>query len=227
VASHGQAQIFAPFVQAAGQFNLPFRMTELNSVACGGLSGVSDTFASALWATDTLFEMASVGVNGVNFQNADGSPNNAFDFTNTSGQFSVKVNPLYYGAFLFSQATCNQAQILPVDTLTPSPANLKVWATFEAPDTVHLVVLNKDESKDSNVSIELSKDSIFANVIRLQAPSLDAKNGITLAGQTFDGTPDGSIQGNYQVTSLCPQGGTYGFSVPAGSAVKLTVRLPQ
>jgi hypothetical protein len=223
--SHGQAQTFSPFVQVAQQFNLPFRMTELNSVSCGGLAGVSDTFASSLWATDILFEFANAGISGVNFQNAPGSAGNAFDFTNAGGQFSVKVNPLYYGAFLFSQATCNQAQLLPVETLTPSPANLKVWATFEAPDMVHLVVLNKDESQDSNVSLQLSKDSIFANVIRLEAPSLDSKNGITLAGQTFDGTSDGSIQGSYQVSPLCPQGGAYGFTVPAGSATKLTIRL--
>ena len=41
-------------------------MTELNSVTCGGLRGVSDSFATALWAPDALFEMLRAGVDGVN-----------------------------------------------------------------------------------------------------------------------------------------------------------------
>ena len=39
----------------------------MNAVSCGGVRGVSDTFASALWALDTLFEFSRVGVDGVNF----------------------------------------------------------------------------------------------------------------------------------------------------------------
>ena len=41
-----------------------FRVEELNSVACMGQAGVSDTFASALWMLDTLFSMARAGVDG-------------------------------------------------------------------------------------------------------------------------------------------------------------------
>ena len=38
----------------------------MNSVACGGKAGVSDTFASALWALDALFAVARSGADGVN-----------------------------------------------------------------------------------------------------------------------------------------------------------------
>ncbi len=38
----------------------------MNSVTGGGAKGVSNTFASALWALDTLFELAQAGVSGVN-----------------------------------------------------------------------------------------------------------------------------------------------------------------
>jgi hypothetical protein len=34
----------------AHRAGFPFRLTEQNSVTCGGLAGVSNTFATALWA---------------------------------------------------------------------------------------------------------------------------------------------------------------------------------
>ena len=41
-------------------------MTELNSVNCGGRPGVSNTFATALWAPDALFALLRAGVDGIN-----------------------------------------------------------------------------------------------------------------------------------------------------------------
>jgi hypothetical protein len=43
------------------------RVSEMNSAICGGLRGVSDTFASALWGTDILFGLAEAGVKSVGF----------------------------------------------------------------------------------------------------------------------------------------------------------------
>lgn len=45
----------------------PFRMTEGNSCYNGGKRGVSDTFASALWAADYMLFLAQSGYAGVNF----------------------------------------------------------------------------------------------------------------------------------------------------------------
>ena len=36
---------------------LRFRLDEVNSVTCGGTRGVSDTFATALWAPDALLSL--------------------------------------------------------------------------------------------------------------------------------------------------------------------------
>src|SRR5262249_47948062 len=63
----GRAGIVAPFVDLKGSHQPPVRLDEVNSVNCGGTRGVSDTFASALWSLDTLFQLARVGVSGVNF----------------------------------------------------------------------------------------------------------------------------------------------------------------
>ena len=65
--SAGLAAGFSPFVKVATQHGLPFRIAEMNSASCEGAKGVSDTFASALWSLDTMFNFAAQGVQGVNF----------------------------------------------------------------------------------------------------------------------------------------------------------------
>ena len=49
-----------------------FRVDEMGAVSCSGLSGVSNTMASALWVLDALFSMDRAGVNGVNLHAVDG-----------------------------------------------------------------------------------------------------------------------------------------------------------
>jgi hypothetical protein len=51
-------------VDVARQAGVPLRVTETNSVACGGLAGVSNVFASALWSADWLFGLQATGVSG-------------------------------------------------------------------------------------------------------------------------------------------------------------------
>ena len=56
---------------AAHKLNVPYRMTEGNTCYRGGKPGVSDTFASALWAADYLLQLASLGYAGVNLHGGD------------------------------------------------------------------------------------------------------------------------------------------------------------
>ena len=82
----GLADALAPYVAAAHADGLEFRVDELNSAAlagCLGRRGVSDTFASALWMLDTLFNMASVGVDGVNVHSLPGAAYEPFTFERT------------------------------------------------------------------------------------------------------------------------------------------------
>jgi hypothetical protein len=55
------------WVTAAANHSIPFRVTEANSVALGGLAGVSDTLVAALWLLDYSFELAVAGGIGVNW----------------------------------------------------------------------------------------------------------------------------------------------------------------
>jgi hypothetical protein len=221
-----------PYLPAAQQAKIPFRIGELNSINCGGQLGVSNSFSSALWAMDIAFSYADVGVSGLNFF-ATGDPNapNAytpFDFTSTSNDgvttYAVRnINPLYYGLLLFSQTVQNNAQLLPVTLTTPTQANIKAWATIDANQTIRLLLLNKDQTASGPVSIALAGYG-QATISRLTAPSFSSTAGVTLAGQTFDGSADGTAQGTAYAEIAQPSSGAYTIALPAVSAALITLQ---
>jgi hypothetical protein len=57
---------------AASKMDVAYRMTEGNTVYRGGKSGLSDVFASALWAADYLLTLMSFGYSGVNLHGGSG-----------------------------------------------------------------------------------------------------------------------------------------------------------
>jgi hypothetical protein len=57
---------------AAEKMGTAYRMTEGNTVFRGGKSGLSDVFASALWAADYLLTLMHLGYSGVNLHGGSG-----------------------------------------------------------------------------------------------------------------------------------------------------------
>jgi hypothetical protein len=78
--SVGLAQSVIPQAASAYSHGESIRVDELNSVGCFGASGVSNTFASALWTLGTSFAMARVGVDGLNFHTLRGAAYGLFSF---------------------------------------------------------------------------------------------------------------------------------------------------
>jgi hypothetical protein len=207
----------------AHQRGLPFRMGEINSISCGGETGVSDVFASALWASDMLFEFANVGVDGVNIHTGNGGGYALFVFDQPpgSGYALHSVRPEYYGLLLFQQAAPAGSQLLPISLSTS--ANVKAWATNDDAGVTRVLVLNKAESTSGSVNVQIASGG-QASLIRLQAPALDATTGISVGGRTFDGSTDGTLQGMASADVFGDAAGTYVFSMPPVSAALLTVQ---
>jgi Glycosyl hydrolase family 79 C-terminal beta domain len=219
------ATAVASSVTLTHQAGLPFRMGEMNSISCGGETGVSDIFASALWSTDVMFEFANVGVDGVNFHNGNGGAYALFQFgeaiEGSTTTYSIEsIRPEYYGLLFFQMATANTPKLVPVTLATQ--ANLKVWATVDATGIVRVVIINKDESAQGVVSITLPGYGA-ASVTRLTAANYQATTGITLGGQTFDGSTDGTIQGTAFTESAAVSNGLYSVALAPTSAALLTI----
>ena len=223
--SGGLALRVARYAAEARGARLPFRIDEMNSVSCGGTRGVGNSFASALWATDALFELARAGVAGVNFHGRTHTFYSPFYFRrqhrNPTG-WVAQVSPVYYGMLLFAQATPNGAAVLPVHAT--SRGNLKIWATVDRSKTVRVVLINKEPAASSPVRLAIPGASGPGALERLLAPAINSREGITLGGQTFGHlTSTGQLAGRRRSESISARNGTYTVPMAPASAALLTI----
>ena len=95
--SRSLADSVAAAVGMAHARGVPVRIDEMNSVSCGQhyVPLVTRTFASALWALDALFEMARVGVDGVNIHNYPDATYSVFAPRRVRGLWRAGVEPDY------------------------------------------------------------------------------------------------------------------------------------
>ncbi len=208
----GLARPVAPYVAAAHARGLEFRVDELNSAAlagCLGRTGVSDTFASALWMVDALFNMANVGVDGVNVHSLPGAAYAPFTFTRVTGRWRGSVRPDYYGMLMFARAFPPGARLLPVHV---AGGPVKVWAT-----TAGVVLINK-ASRAHDVALELPEPGA-AHIEWLRAPSAGATAGVTLGGVSI--APTGVFP-TPRLQPVSPVAGRFLIDLPPASAALLT-----
>ncbi|MGZ4272561.1 MAG: hypothetical protein ACXVRP_02240, partial [Solirubrobacteraceae bacterium] len=155
-ASAGLATPMSPFIATAHKHSLPFRVAEMNSASCQGEKGVSDTFASALWALDTMFEFAAVGVDGVNFHMLPGSNYELFSVSHSaSGAWQAFVHPEYYGLLMFAQAFPPGARLLQSTGAGGTGSPVKVWATQSGDGAVRVTLINKDPAAEHDVQLSV------------------------------------------------------------------------
>lgn len=219
--SEGLAAGMQQYVQQAHAGGVPFRLDELNSASCKGRAGTSNTFASALWVLDTLFNLAADGVDGINLHTLPGAPYQPFTFTETtSGVWSGNVAPVYYGMLMFAQADPPDSTLLNVTA--PSGA-LKIWAT-QAPDGhIRVVLINKDLTNAYTVQLSLPSASAQATLETLTAPNFESTTGVQIGGQTFaPNTTTGQLTGAQALQTVSPVLGKYSVTLPPASAAMLT-----
>ena len=199
----------AQFQAAAKLAGKPWRMCETASFSGGGKAGVSDTFASALWVLDYLFELASFGCAGVNMETGVNHLGRISYYTPVGddllGHYSAA--PEYYGLLAFAQVAKGET----VPALCEADGmNLTAYAVRQEANRLCVIVINKDQSKDASVAIKgvIARE---ARLMRLTAPSLTATSGVTLGGAAVGG------EGNWtgKTESIRPASG---LPVPAGSA---------
>jgi len=201
--------------QASKAAGLPFRVGEAGSASSGGKGGVSDVFASALWCADYLFDLAELGVAGVNFHSSFNCRGYTSFCASKHGGYHAHGN--YYGMLFFRQAA--QGRVVPLK-VTGEGVNLTSHAVLGDDGALRVAIINKDLGKSAKVSIQPANRSSRATVMRLSAPSIDAKTGITLGGSGV------ASDGTWQPKSSEPvtaSEGEFQMDVPAASAALLVV----
>jgi hypothetical protein len=206
----GLASSVQSAVTLAHRAGLRFRLDEVNSVTCGGTRGVSDTFATALWAPGALLSLLGTHLDAVNVHIRPTKVNGPLAL----GASGFIPRPLLYGLILFARTMSPAGALVNLKLSSPLPAHLEAWGVRVPGDTMHVLLINKGTSGQT-VRLRLGSGR-SVTVERLLASSARARSGVTLAGQTL--RPDGSLGGQQVTQRLQGQPTGYPVTVPAASA---------
>ena len=217
----GLADSVAADIALAHAHGLQVRIDEVNTISCGRAPAVDESFASALWVLQTLFAFARTGADGVNIHTYAGSPYALFKFHDDHGDWSAVAYPEYYGMRMFAQAAPAGSRLLSV--AGAQRARVHAWATRASGGRVHVVLINTGP-RGRTVAIRVGGGAAAATVERLLAPSLGARTGVTIGGQSFTGTSaDGLPSGQAKIEHAARWHGAYRVRVPGASAALLTI----
>ena len=187
-----------------------FRLDETNSVTCGGLAGVSDTFSTALWAPDALFSLLTTGLDAVNVHIRP---------TKVNGPLAVNGNgfvarPLFYGLLLFRETLSPGGQLLHLNQSGPASCSPKrLGSSGQHPSDPPAVDQQGELGSDGAFATAAQQHrDAGANARKLGS----ATSGVTLGGQHLGS--DGRLHGTSQISPLPVRAGSYQVLVPATSA---------
>ncbi|HLI61014.1 MAG TPA: glycosyl hydrolase family 79 C-terminal domain-containing protein [Solirubrobacteraceae bacterium] len=208
----------------AHRLGLSDRIDEMGSVTCNGRSGVSNTFASALWAMDALFQAARIGLDGVNLHTYPHSSNGLFDFSYSPSthEWRAIIHPLYDGALMFAEAAPPGSRLL--HTVSSDQARLRAWATLGADGRIRILLINDSTGQAARVLIRAPAGyrSSTASVQWLRAPSAAATGEVTIGGRRFGATRTG-VPPAPRLDALPIDGAAATLTVPPVSAALITV----
>ena len=188
-------------------------MGEFNTAACGGIPGISDTFAAAMWAVDYVFQLASVGYSGAYIHTREagitynilGPPVNGSDWA---------ALPVYYAFLPVAEALRSVEGMYVLDlnlnNSTNTNSTVAGYGVYNSSsrDLANIVLFNfadqgSDEAKFAVPAMNTPNGSnnmvtqIWAKF--LTAPSVKERSNISWSGKTLFGHSDGQF-GNSDVS---------------------------
>jgi hypothetical protein len=224
-----EARSLATYMSVARSNGVPLGIDEANTVSCGGVAGISDTFASALWATGYITQAMAAGTANINLQ---GNPANCTGYTplcapdpTALAEGTLRAQPEWY-ALLLTRSLIGYRPLPTTITAEPSP-NL-VAASFSGPDHSLKVVLSDDEPPGTSplaLRLEVGTGMGAARILRLTAPSQNATGHVRLAGRSV--AANGSWRAPIRTESVPTHSGILALELAPGSAALVTMSPPR
>ncbi|HEX2102101.1 MAG TPA: hypothetical protein VHF51_00480 [Solirubrobacteraceae bacterium] len=207
-ASEGRAGSLATVFHIAHRRGLPIRVSELNSVPCGGAPGVSDTFAAAVWLADALFALLRAGADRVHVHTWDGAVYGLF----ARAGATVRARPPFYGLLAFARAAPRGSRLVPVRVTGAGPRALRARATVDRARTVRLALLAASTARRVRVRVPVAPGRPCATLRLTTAPGPGARAGIAERGPRRH----------------CPRAGAIALALPGASlaVLELPARRP-
>jgi hypothetical protein len=194
---------------------VPFRLAETNSCYSGGKPGVSDTFASALWAGDLMYQLASEGGMGINFHGGGYGWYTPIAGTREDG---FLARPIYYAMLLFAEAGAGQLVDTNVEGIDQAPL-LTAYGLRTETGKLKAAIFNKNLEGRLRLELDAGLSIRRATLLRLHAPRVDDSTDVT-----FGGAPVGAngVWSAAREETVQAQNGKVILELPAASAALVT-----
>ncbi len=208
---------------ASQSTGIPFRLGECNSYFNGGAVGVSNSYASALWVIDFLFNSAMGGAAGINLHGG-GDANGYTPIADNNGVV-VEARPEFYGLTFFTLA--GQGTLCEAN-LSAGSIDASAYAVRSADGDFSLILVNKDTTQNLELEISLPQTVASASLVAMTqltsgatAPALATTSGVTIQGATI--APNGDFDPGAPY-SLSTSGSQINCFVPALGAVLIQTK---
>ncbi|HXB63432.1 MAG TPA: glycosyl hydrolase family 79 C-terminal domain-containing protein [Solirubrobacteraceae bacterium] len=223
-----ESEMLAEMLAVARAHRTPLRMDETNNISCEGQPGVSNSFASALWALDWIARGMTAGTVGVNFHDLIEKPTSyaalAAHGTRALAAGELRAAPEWY-ALLAAHALAGHggARPLPLTLSGTAPGELSAYALRSPGGTIRLALIDYDApgSPPLAVSLGASRGLRGGAILRLTGPSPAATQGTRLGGRTV------SAGGTWAPASALPavhgRPGALSLQLSPGSAAVVTL----
>jgi hypothetical protein len=176
-----EAATFGVMSAAAKTAGVPLVITETNSACGGGLRGLSDSYASALWVIDYMLTGAEHDVYSMNFHGGLDGSCEGYTVLCQIGTNTYRAQPIYYGMLLTH--LLGTGRFLPVKVTMSSRVESVVAFALKPTNGAALRLIVENLSKDqADTTLHIGNTSGSATVLTLSAPSLLATSGVQIQG---------------------------------------------
>jgi hypothetical protein len=213
---------FQGMAETKAESNLPFRLAETNSCYQGGKQRVSDTFASALWGADLMYQLAAAGGVGINFHGGGYGWYTPIAGTVANG---FVARPLFYGMLLFAETGPGHLLDARLEGQQDAPLLTAYSVTNDLngrSEGTRAVLFNKHADRTVHVVIDCGEEISHGRALRLIAPRLDDTTDITLGSNPVG--PSGAWDAEDE-EELPVRAGAAAIKLPPGSAARVTLHL--
>lgn len=208
---------FKGMQQTKADSGLPFRLAETNSCYQGGKAGVSDTFASALWSADLMYQLAAAGGVGINLHGGGYGWYTPIAGTVRDG---FTARPIYYGMLLFAEAGPGHLVDARIENGDAAPL-VTAYGVASDGGALKAAIFNKHDDRAVRLTVGGVGNASGARVLRLTAPRLDDTQDVTLGINPVGASGAWTAE---REDTIAVRDGAATVDLPAGSAALVTFR---
>jgi hypothetical protein len=209
-----EAARFAVYAASARLARASLLITETNNACHGGITGLSNSYAAALWVIDYLLTGAEHGVTGMNLQTGLNANCTGYTVFCAVAPFSYRPQPVYYGMLLAHML--GGGDLVPVKVTSPAPAGSLVAFALRHPGGGVRLLLENMSGTSAAITLHVGGFRGEGTVLRLTAPSLLATSGVRIQGAAVAG--NGFLKPGKPGTAWCKAAGC-AVNMSAHSAV--------